>query len=118
MANAPDVSKQFQRRRKETWRLAKPWLVALLLAGAPLYWMGDLDGEAAPERVLMFVAFFGILLVSVWRIVWIVQKTYRCPACDRVPMSRSSGVGTGGCDCADEVDLNPKSCPGCGARLA
>ena len=49
---------------------------------------------------------FAVLFISIGRISFAVNKYYRCPACDKVPMIVNSGV------LAD-----PKVCPHCDAQL-
>ena len=47
-----------------------------------------------------------VFAVSVGRLIYLVRKLYRCPACGAVVMEAMDGV-----------PFNPEVCPECGVRL-
>jgi hypothetical protein len=98
----PDFAKEFQTRRADTWRSARPWLWLMASGFGGAYLYGHMD---APQRLVLFLGCFAISAISIGRLSFIVNGRYRCPRCDQIPMS------SGG------VSLDPSVCPSCGARL-
>jgi DNA-directed RNA polymerase subunit RPC12/RpoP len=98
----------FQARRKETWRIIRPWVLVLVPAFAIPFLMfgfGHKRLEALWELNLFFGDFL-VLLITMGRISFAVAKHYRCPACDRMPSVLNRGV-----------PVDPIVCPNCGVRL-
>jgi cytochrome c biogenesis protein CcdA len=66
------------------------------------------------------IAVMIVLVISglaIYAITRAVQRDYRCPACEEVPMGGSLGVGAGGFSFDRDVLIRPSVCPSCGARL-
>ena len=90
----------FQRRRSETWRIIRRWVVvtvATFPAMAALFMFSSLFDEL--QKLIVFFGGFLVLLASIARISLTVSKRYRCPACGSVPRGR------------DGVLLDPQDCP-------
>jgi hypothetical protein len=105
---ANEVVSAFQSRRRETWRIIRPW-VFLTAAGFVVFFVVfEFPGlfDELWKLNLIFGSFL-VLLLSIARISLTVNKLYRCPACNTVPMGRGH----------DGVLLDPDVCPKCGARL-
>jgi hypothetical protein len=116
MASQRDVSAQFQRRRRATWRQVRWWLLIALLAtgafGISRY-ATDRDPAYFPFQLLMFVI-LAFAMIVVFRTV---DKAYRCPACNAVPMVGSFEAGPAGFGYDEGISLNPRTCRKCGAKL-
>lgn len=100
MLGPDDTVLDFQARRRETWRIVRPWVVVTVtafLAMAALFTSNSLFDEL--WKLIILYGGFLVLLVSIGRISLTVSKLYRCPACGSVPRSRGS------------VLLDPGDCP-------
>jgi hypothetical protein len=101
-----DVSVEFQARRKEAWRLIWPWVVVEIV-GCPLtllaYQCGQ-DSERLFVRLVPACLFLALFLVGL-KITWLRREGIRCPVCDSTQESQ------------DDIDLSPKRCVVCGAKL-
>jgi hypothetical protein len=103
---ANDSVSEFQLRRRETWRIIRPWVFVTptaFVAFAVVFEFPNLFDELG--RLILIYGSFLVTGVSIGRIALTVSKLYRCPACDSVPRGR------------DGVLLDPDECPKCGARL-
>lgn len=101
-----EIVSEFQRRRQETWRIIRPWVVVavtVLIAIAGLFATDSLFDEL--WKLIVLYGGFMVLLVAVARSALVVSKLYRCPACDASPRNRG------------QVLLDPDACPDCGVRL-
>jgi hypothetical protein len=98
----PDFAKEFQTRRADAWKSARPWvwLMAAGFGGAYVY--GHME---SPQRLALFLACFAIAAISIGRLSFIINGLYRCPRCNQIPISRGA------------FSLDPAICPTCGARL-
>ena len=106
MLGSDDTVLEFQTRRRETWRIIRPWVVvtiATFIAIAVLFTFNSLFDEL--WTLILFFGGFLVLLASIGRISLTVSELYRCPACGSMPRSR------------DGMLLDPHDCPSCGARL-
>lgn len=106
MLGANDTVLEFQTRRRETWRIIRPWVLvaaATFIAVALLFTFDSLFDEL--WKLNVFFGGFLVLLASIARISLTVSRLYRCPACASVPRNRGG------------VLLDPDDCPDCGARL-
>jgi hypothetical protein len=61
-------------------------------------------------------AYSGFALAIGFIIFW-VNRLYRCPSCDEVPMGGNFYAGASGFGYEEGVLFNPKICPRCGVRL-
>lgn len=118
MRSEIDVSAEFTRRRTATWRATRLWLLMAALAAAG-FALGPKGSDADMSRNQFTFMVICLLVVGTAMVVVIlaVQKHYRCPRCDSVPMTRFGTVGTAGLSLKSWVDLSPEVCPNCGARL-
>jgi hypothetical protein len=112
-----DVSAEFQSRRTETWRHVKPWLFATLLAAIPWLFEKSIEENASVAGLTILLGSLLVWLFAILKISHAMNEHYRCPNCNRVPMSGKLFFGTGGVDFEEGVDLTPRICRGCGARL-
>lgn len=115
MANS-DMSVEFQRRRVQTWRKVRWWLLVAAIAGGA-FALGpqgstlEITQAQFTFQLICLVVVFTAFTVVILRIA----KHYRCPNCNAPPMRRMSGGGTFAVRYG--VDLNPSVCPKCGAQL-
>ncbi len=113
----PDVTKEFQRRRKVYFRKSVPAIGLMIVGFLPILLQGGKRWVVPPDE------FFKPMLELVFAgagIVWwalLTLKFYRCPVCNSVPMGGWSHAGTGGIGFSRGVNLNPDKCPKCGAIL-
>lgn len=101
-----EIVSEFQRRRQETWRIIRPWVVVavtVLIAIAGLFATDSLFDEL--WKLIVLYGGFMVLLVAVARSALVVSKLYRSPACDASPRNRG------------QVLLDPDACPAYGVRL-
>ncbi len=99
----------FQARRKETWRIIRPWVFITIPVFTVFFLMAAFFGGRPIEALWQLNLIFGgflVLFISLGRIAFAVQKHYRCPACDSVPTVRNMGVL-----------VDPAVCPNCVVRL-
>src|SRR5687767_14318827 len=95
-----EIVKQFQARRRRTWRLTRHWIVLAAIGFAGSFYGEDRWDEFA-NLVFFLFAFAGIAIT-----VLIVRKHYRCPGCEDIVWTDEG------------VSLSPTECPHCNARLA
>jgi hypothetical protein len=112
-----DVAVEFQRRTRLVWRSIRLWVVLLitLALGVTLRGVG-----AESDHFSLMHALIGmvILIACIYAISRAVERDYRCPACNEIPMGGSFGAGLdGGLSFDRDVLISPKVCPSCGARL-
>ena len=104
-------------RRMETWRAMRGWIPCIPIFGLAT---AGIFNIAATSKYPWLLAGLGCCtvagaLVSFYAIIRAVEKHYRCPRCNEVPMSGSWSAGTGGIGYQRGVELAPKSCPSCKA---
>jgi hypothetical protein len=127
----------FQQRRRDTWKAIRIWIVlealaigGFLIAGlsksAPAQRAGELFGAFHYSRSLadmtlwqLNLAFgsFAAMLGAGIAITMGIQRHYRCPKCETVPMGSWTTFGPGGIGKNWGVEFNPSICRKCGARL-
>jgi hypothetical protein len=105
---ANDSISEFQSRRRETWRIVRPWVLVTAAGFVVIFVVFEFPNlfDELWRLNLIFGSFL-VFLASIARISLTVNKLYRCPACSTVPMGRGH----------DGVLLDPDACPKCGARL-
>ena len=116
MTTAVDVSAEFQRRRSATWRATRLWLLVGALAGVAFCLLPT--GRAADMSEAQFTLNLVSLVaggICITAVVFSVRRLYRCPRCETIPMGLMGRPGTIGVRWG--VDLNPYTCPNCGAKL-
>lgn len=112
-----DASAEFKRRRIETWRRTRAWLFAVLLAALPWLFVKSIEERASVTGLTALLGSLVVFLVAAIKISGVVSQNYRCPICNTVPMSGNFFFGSGGIGLEDDVDVAPKACRECGARL-
>lgn len=113
-----DASTEFQQRRRRTWRAVRWWLLATVVAGL-LFAMGPVGSDRTLSQAqfsFMMICFF-VAAVAMILVIRGVTTYYRCPNCNKIPMTGSFSAGLGGISYRRGVDLNPTECSHCGARL-
>ena len=103
-----DYSKEFQEVRRTTWSRARPWVLLLVVASVAGLIVGDVHSSSS-SRWEMNVGIVAALAfcISLVRLIFLVNKLYRCPACGMVVVDGMDGMA-----------VNPKACSKCGVRLA
>jgi hypothetical protein len=132
----PQTAVEFQRRRSQTWRAVRLWI---LLGGAGIigfcvpFWVNPaakcvhqafgsskctLSTDDMPLWQLNLS--FGSLIVagaSVIAATLAVRRYYRCPRCETIPLGSWTTLGPANFGMQWGVALNPSVCPKCGAIL-
>jgi uncharacterized sodium:solute symporter family permease YidK len=108
MSQDQDISREFQKRRETTWRLAKPWVLFMIVGWIGILIVFSASGLSPDVSASLILLSFLILVVTIIRINFIIMRNYRCPACGKIPIV--NGVRHG-------VMCNPEECPNCGAML-
>ncbi len=117
LANTSTIA-EFQRRRKVTWHAIRWWLFAAVVALTSLCVLPftkvstqvDLHLDVGLVLVLTVVACLIAVKVQ-------VQRLYRCPSCNKVPIRTYHGWANEFGDEARDVEWNPSECPNCQASL-
>jgi glycerol uptake facilitator-like aquaporin len=138
MEARPSTVIAFQSRRLRTWRAIRPWLFVFAVGVigeavvffvernhvksqiGPLYLSAkysfsaqDMSVETFTFSLISFVLMgAAIIAISIY-----VQRYYRCPRCNAVPMGRWLVAGPSQFGTESGVNLNPSVCPKCGVRL-
>lgn len=112
-----DTAQEFQKRRAETWAASKPWLLLMAIGVIIGSFVGDLNDQSPTQNLVLWLAVFAFCGGSIVRLTYIVRAHYRCPVCGKVPMSGSTFLGSGSFGYERGVDLNPRLCQACGAKL-
>jgi hypothetical protein len=110
----PDIIKEFQRRRKAYFQKSVPAVVLMLVGFLGFFPLKDQLNDINPMIPVLLLVIIGV------GVVWwtkLTQSTYRCPACNSVPMAIWGRAGTGGLGFSRGVNLNPDKCSECGAIL-
>ena len=132
----PWTVSEFQRRRHQTWRAIRLW-VLVGAAGAAGFWfvmwvnpattctdgsLGSFRCSLSADNMSLWQLnlIFGSIVtlgVSVAAIARAVQRHYRCPNCEAVPLGSWSAFGRASFSTSWGVALNPSVCSKCGAKL-
>jgi hypothetical protein len=127
----------FQQRRRDTWKAIRIWVVIEALAILSLPIVAWSKFAHAPRSAALFEPLSDTLSlgdITLWQlnlnigaasamvaatiaIVMAVQRHYRCPKCETVPMGSWTTFGLGDVGKRLGVEFNPSSCPKCRARL-
>jgi hypothetical protein len=115
---AGDASEQFRQRRTRTWRAVRWWLLIGLAAGVTLaVTIGGENRTLSQGEFAYFMACFFTVAISIIFLIRGITTYYRCPNCNKIPMTSSFSAGSGGISYRRSVDLNPIECSHCGAQL-
>lgn len=115
MISDHDTAQEFQRRRKQVWSKTRFWLLALVSGFVGFFVVVDGNIDPSLEKWAFF--FFAVVAISVVRITFVVCALYRCPICNKIPMSGEFWLGSGSLSYERLVVLDPTECQGCGAKL-
>lgn len=99
------VIASFKRRKMQTWNRVKYWLVLLVIGFGLAGLIGSLDDRSPRYYWPIFAFAFGMAGTAIFAITRVVEKFYRCPHCNKVPVS------------GQFVEINPSDCPNCGRKL-
>jgi hypothetical protein len=106
---------EFKRRRTATWRATRWWLLVLAATGG--YFVYGAKRDPRDFSIAMIVT-FALMMMSTLAIIFAVNRLYKCPACEKVPMANWTSFGVGSISFNRGVELRPTVCGHCGARLA
>lgn len=127
----------FQQRRRDTWKAIRLWVLieALAILALPIASWSKLAhapssaglleplrfdlslGDTAPWQLNLTLAAVCAMVGATIAIVMAVQRHYRCPKCETVPMGSSTTFGPVTLPKSWGVELNPSTCPKCRVRL-
>jgi hypothetical protein len=118
MAAVTDASEEFRERRSRTWRAVRWWIPVGIAAGIAFALVpGGEDRAISQNEFTFMMGCFVVVALSIIMMIGAVTKHYRCPNCNKIPMTGSFKAGMGGISYRRSVDLNPTECPNCGALL-
>jgi DNA-directed RNA polymerase subunit RPC12/RpoP len=137
MEPVPRTVAAFQRNRRATWKAIRWWIVLLAVAAIGFqipFWInrdkvdtsrstpGHYREELSPENETEGQFTLGLVSLclaglSIAVISFAIQRHYRCPRCNEVPMGSWTSFGPGGFGWSKGVAMRPTVCPNCGARL-
>jgi len=134
METPPWTVSAFRKRRHDTWRAIRIWVIVFLVGviGFTIpFWLNrehvqkKADGtyalsfgdETIGQFTLGLMSFVatGTAMVA---IILAVRRHYRCPKCNEVPMGNWTALGPGSIGFDEGVAINPSVCPSCGAQLS
>jgi hypothetical protein len=136
MESTPWTVNAWRRQRRSTWVAIRLWLLVLLagiigffipfwlnrehvhkqeLGNRTRYTLSTND-ETEREFTLGLVSLV-ITGVAGIAIIFAVQRHYRCPKCDEIPMGTWANFGPSSFGVNRGLALFPATCPNCGARL-
>ena len=115
MISNHDASQEFQRRRRQTWVGTRFWMLAMVFGFVGFFVVTDVYNDSSLEKWAFF--FFAVIAVSIIRITFVVGARYRCPICDKIPMSGGFWLGPASLSYERYVPFDPTECPSCGAKL-
>ena len=136
METVPWTVGAFRQRRRQTWKAIRLWLVLMLIGFAdfwvPFYLerthvrventgsrviyklsMNDMTGS---ELIISLISFVAAGTGVVGTVVGI-QRYYRCPRCESIPMASWTILGPTSFGWQSGVEFNPTVCRKCGAKL-
>ena len=117
MADTPWTVKEFQRRRKDTWRSVRVFLILGFISAVGGAFFGKFNNIGDTAGLLLGLLSALLFFISILCIIYIIQKKYKCPSCKQVPMSGWANIGPKSVGYERGVDLNPMKCTNCGAQL-
>ena len=127
----------FQQRRRDTWKAIRIWVVieALAILAFPIVAWSKLAytptsselfepfhynlslGDITLWQLSLACGAASALVAATIAIVMAVQRHYRCPKCETVPMGSWTTFALADVSKRLAVEFNPSSCPKCSARL-
>lgn len=110
MKSVPHTAYAFQKRRRKAWRSALRWMVPMAIGLAGACYIDEFSERYPRQEGLYEIACSVLFVAPILRLRQLVLDQYLCPACEKVPMAPEAAFWGG-------IDLNPKQCPNCGAKL-
>jgi hypothetical protein len=118
MLTDAQVLSEWKRRRSTTWRGIRVALLVLFIAGCAFWYLARTPtSEMSGTQLVLSFAIFVALGIAMLVVIFRLNRLYRCPRCNTVPMGAWSEVGPGSIGYESGVALNPHRCSGCGAVL-
>jgi uncharacterized membrane protein HdeD (DUF308 family) len=128
----------FQRRRHDTWKAIRVWLLLLALGTVGFFVPFWLDRSAVHTiqpgsgavrwslsadditqgQFTVLLASLIVCGVAIIAIVMGLRRHYRCPGCNAIPMGAWNILGPGSVGRRSGVAVFPSVCPNCGAHLS
>lgn len=111
---------EFQRRRKQYLRKSVPPFLMMIVGFSGFYFLNGGQRVVVDVPTEQFLKFLLAMSIAGGGIVWwtlLTYKTYRCPACNEVPMGGWFHAGSAGIGFSRGVNMNPDACPKCGVQL-
>ena len=68
-------------------------MLAMVCGWIGLFIMGDINNDPSLEKGNIWFILFVIIAVSIVRMTFVVGTLYRCPICDKFPMSGEFWLG-------------------------
>lgn len=110
MKSVEHTAYTFQKRRKKTWRSARRWLVPMAIGLTGSLYIDEFTAKYPRDEGLFEIGCAVLFVAPLLRLRYLVHDEYLCPVCEKVPMAPETSFWGG-------IDLNPKLCPNCGAKL-
>lgn len=109
---------EWKRRRSTTWRAIRVALLVLFISGCAFWYLARTPTpEMNGTQLVLLFAIFVALGIAMLVVIFRVNRLYRCPRCNTVPMGEWSEFGPGSIGHETGVALNPRKCSRCGAVL-
>ena len=102
---------EFQVRRAKTWEATRFWRFLMgvgfigIVIFASIYFGNNINDQSSWQFIL-YAIFSAVLFLSSGAVILIVNKYYRCPVCEEIPLIDRDGI-----------DADPVICPMCKAKL-
>ncbi|MES2207673.1 MAG: hypothetical protein V4525_12890 [Pseudomonadota bacterium] len=112
--------KLFKASRRRTWQAIRFWvLIGIVGIGIVELLSSEQISikQITGKTIIVFAGFF-MFMLSIGFITHAINKYYRCPKCNTIPMTSGFSVGSSGFKYERGLILNPKICPKCKALLA
>ena len=118
MLTDTQVLTEWKRRRSLTWRAIKVPLAIVVISGCAFWYFARTPApEMTGAQLLITFLVFGVLFIAMLVAIFRVNRLYRCPRCNTVPMGTWSTLGPYSFGYHSGVAANPHKCSKCGAVL-
>ena len=107
----------FKLRKANIWKYSKRWLL-ILAVGIFIIWYFRPDGRIWDlADVAIYLIGFALAFLSFGFINHYIHKYYKCPRCNKMPMTGTVLRGPEIFGYERMIALNVKKCPSCGVKL-